>query len=64
MLRKASHYDYYHGEQFGAKGPSNGYWLHLEHCTYMLLQTLKCHADVDLFYLPLGRGPRPSLPGL
>ncbi|KAK3349245.1 hypothetical protein B0T25DRAFT_519511 [Lasiosphaeria hispida] len=41
MLRKASHYDYYHRDYFGPDGPTNGYWLHLEHCTYMHLQTLQ-----------------------
>jgi hypothetical protein len=48
-LRKAAHYDYYHRGTFGVEGPTNGYWAHVQHCTYMLLQTLQCHADVDVF---------------
>jgi hypothetical protein len=48
-LRKAAHYDYYFRDEFGTEGPSNGHWIHLSHCTHMLLQNLMCNADVDLF---------------
>lgn len=48
-LRRAAHYDYYYRDRYGPEGPTNAYWAHISHCSYLLLQTLMCHADVDLF---------------
>lgn len=47
-LRKASHYEYYHRQTYGPEGPTNRYWGHLDHCTFMLLDNLMCNADMSL----------------
>jgi hypothetical protein len=42
-LRKEIHYDHY-----WSKPPSKLHIAHRNHCLHMILQTLMCHADVDI----------------
>ena len=43
-LRQASNWEYY----YGTEKPTPNFILHQKHCIHMLLQTLMCHADVDM----------------
>ena len=43
-LRKEMHYDAYWGDE----PPSELHVVHRDHCLHMLLQSIMCHADVDV----------------
>ncbi|KAE9379887.1 hypothetical protein N431DRAFT_294295, partial [Stipitochalara longipes BDJ] len=43
-LRKATNWEYYYGDH----KPGPVYATHQKHCIHMLLQSLMCHADVDM----------------
>ena len=43
-LRKATNWEYYYGNN----KPGPLYSMHQKHCIHMILQSLMCHADVDM----------------
>jgi hypothetical protein len=47
-LRKEMHWDYYYGKELNRSSLPLEHVEHKKHCVHMLLQSLMCHADVDI----------------